>query len=399
MSVNNLHDHEPDCVEVAVKKVVQEMKTRARSEATSIPKIYAQTIRTACEHEEVTATLPTFNSIRTSLYQSRRQRYPPMPESVDDLDFSGEWAVTDKNETFYHGCRDGVFLFTTENNLDTLSRAEMFCCDGTFSICPRLFYQVFTIHCFKHDKLFPMVYFLLPNKTRETYNNDFLLLKQVSQNYGFTLMPACVKADYELPLVQSVQISFPSCAFKGCYYHFAQAIWRKVQNLGLASAYRHPQSEDKKSFRKVISLPFVPVSYVRMAWDGLKHCMPSGQAYDHFVDYFEGTWLNGNFSLSHWNVHLIGGPRTNNNLEGWHSRVKTLAGKIHLNIFEIVELFKTEQSNMEASILQLASGGTLRSKGVSRKRKEERIRKIQEKFDEGDYTLEYLGALYRWVGF
>ena len=102
MSVNNLHDHEPDCVEVAVKKVVQEMKTRARSEATSIPKIYAQTIRTACEDEEVTAILPTFNSIRTSLYQSRRQRYPPMPESVDDLDFSGEWAVTDKNETFYH---------------------------------------------------------------------------------------------------------------------------------------------------------------------------------------------------------------------------------------------------------------------------------------------------------
>ena len=117
-----------------------------------------------------------------------------------------------------------------------------------------------------HGKLFPMVYFLLPNKTRETYNNAFLLLKEVSQNYGFTLMPAC---DYELALVQSVQISFPSCDFKGCYYHFAQAIWRKVQNLGLASACRHSQSEDNKFFRKVISLPFVPVSYVRMVWDGL----------------------------------------------------------------------------------------------------------------------------------
>ena len=58
-----------------------------------------------------------------------------------------------------------------------------------------------------------------------------------------------------------------------------------------------------------------------------------------------------------------------------------------MNIFELVELFKTEQSNMEASILQLASGGTPRSKGVSRRRKEERIRKIQEKFDEGDYAI------------
>ena len=82
--------------------------------------------------------------------------------------------------------------------------------------------------------------------------------------------------------------------------------------------------------------------------------MPNGQAYDDFVDYFERTWLNGNFSLSQWNVHSIDGPHTNNNLKGWHSRVKTLAGKAHLNIFEMVELFKTEQSHMEASILQLA---------------------------------------------
>ena len=81
-----------------------------------------------------------------------------------------------------------------------------------------------------------------------------------------------------------------------------------------------------------------------------------------------------------------------NNLDGWHSRVKTLAGKAHLNIFEMVELFKTEQSHMEASILQLAAGRAVRSKGPSRKRKErknkeekkEKIKKIEDKFDAGN---------------
>ena len=62
-----------------------------------------------------------------------------------------------------------------------------------------------------------------------------------------------------------------------------------------------------------------------MAWGGLVAKWPNGQAYDDFVDYFERTWFNGNFGLSKWNVHLLDGPRTNNNLEGWHSRVKTLA--------------------------------------------------------------------------
>ena len=73
----------------------------------------------------------------------------------------------------------------------------------------------------------------------------------------------------------------------------------------------------------------------------------------------------------------------------WHSRVKTLAAKAHLNVFEMVELFKKEQSHMGASILQLAAGRTVISKGPSKKRKEERI-KMEDKFDGGDYILAQL---------
>ena len=73
-----------------------------------------------------------------------------------------------------------------------------------------------------------------------------------------------------------------------------------------------------------------------------------------------------------------------------------------MNVLEMVELFKTEQSHLEASILQLAAGTTVRSKGPSRKRKEERVKnlKMEDKFDAGDYILvEYLSAISRWVGF
>ena len=34
--------------------------------------------------------------------------------------------------------------------------------------------------------------------------------------------------------------------------------------------------------------------------------------------------------------------RTNNHVEGWHSRLKKVVGKAHPNIFEIVEVFKKE---------------------------------------------------------
>ena len=51
------------------------------------------------------------------------------------------------------------------------------------------------------------------------------------------------------------------------------------------------------------------------------------------------------------------GPRTNNNLEGWHNKVKKIAGKGHLNIFEMVELFKFKQASSEV----LMAGGAVRS--------------------------------------
>ena len=47
-----------------------------------------------------------------------------MPESVEDLDFTGEWAVTDKSATFFHECRDGVFMFTTEQILNIQQKED-----------------------------------------------------------------------------------------------------------------------------------------------------------------------------------------------------------------------------------------------------------------------------------
>ena len=40
-------------------------------------------------------------------------------------------------------------------------------CDGTFSVAPDVFYQVYTIHGVIENAVIPLVYALLPNKTQE----------------------------------------------------------------------------------------------------------------------------------------------------------------------------------------------------------------------------------------
>ena len=43
---------------------------------------------------------------------------------------------------------------------------------------------------------------------------------------------------------------------------------------------------------------------------------------------------------------------TKHHVEGWHNKINRAAGKGHPNIFELVELFKTEQANTEVCLAQ-----------------------------------------------
>ena len=73
-----------------------------------------------------------------------------------------------------------------------------------------------------------------------------------------------------------------------------------------------------------------------------------------------------------------------------------IAGKNHLNIFEIVELFKKEQTSTEVEIRQLMAGETRRRQAPRRRNKDIRIKAIVDNFD--NYTIiDYLTALSYWV--
>ena len=94
---------------------------------------------------------------------------------------------------------------------------------------------------------------------------------------------------------------------------------------------------------------------------------------------------------------MIEGPKTNNHAEEWHRKINRAAGKAHPNIFELVELFKTEQANTEVNtgvcLAQLAAGGAVRN---TRKK----YSTIAEEFEKGDYTLEeYMDGINKWMGF
>ena len=299
---------------------------------------------------------------------------------------------------FLLGSQNDIHVFATEDNLKILAEADELYMDGTFRITPRLFYQVFTVHAFKDGQQFPLAYCLLPVKSREVYNECFTMLKSACQDRSLDVLPRKITIDFELGLLQAVKLQFPTAKIQGCFYHYSQSIWRKVQNLGLQTTYRDDPTF-KAFVSKMVALSFCPKSFVQVVWMGLKAEAPEVHCIEELESYFENTWLNGSYPIDIWNYHKVDGPRMNNAVEGWHSKINHVACKPHSTIFEVVKLFKEEQATTEIELQELASGGATSTRRKYRKR-ERRIVTIIEKFDSRDYSLnEYINSLSKWMSF
>ena len=56
--------------------------------------------------------------------------------------------------------------------------------DGTFKVCPELFFQLYIVHGQRGGRISPCVFALLPNKTKATYIRFFRELFNILNNIG-----------------------------------------------------------------------------------------------------------------------------------------------------------------------------------------------------------------------
>ena len=145
-------------------------------------------------------------------------------------------------------------------------------------------------HSMKYGKQIPFAYCLLPGKSRGIYLRAFELVKQKSRTLGCIMSPAEILTGFELAIIQEIELSFPSSQVNGCFFHFTQAVNRKISKLGLQIAYRADASFCC-FIRQTIALAFVPVRNVRLAWLEVKATAPNLHRVDEFITYFEETTL------------------------------------------------------------------------------------------------------------
>ena len=87
-----------------------------------------------------------------------------------------------------------------------------------------------------------------------------------------TLLPTrnvqTITLDFEAAMWQAAEV-FPIVAQLGCFFHWSQAIWWKVQELGLQRAY----ISDEKThayIRQLLSLPYLPCEHIAPIFERLE---------------------------------------------------------------------------------------------------------------------------------
>ena len=337
----------------------------------SVKEIFLSTIDAAAErlltnHPEaqVGAPLPTYDQVSTILQKARSSVRPPLPSSRAAIELGEAYTKTTNGQNFLlfnEGTTDRILGFSTNELIIALCNASTVFMDGTFRVVPEIFSQLYTLHGFYKDCMIPMAYFLLPNKDKDTYKRMFGLLKTHALSLGLTFNPPGFQLDFESSALLAIKETFPSAHRKGCFFHFTQCIWRKVQKFGLQADYKDP--EVKRLVRSIGTLALTPLERLDEAWmeidaqsPGLDH--PSYEKTLRLKQYFIETWMENDeeFPRSLWNHYGNFSARTTNHLEGWHRALNRKVGKSHVNLFVMIEHLQKQERKFRTAMLQLRNG-------------------------------------------
>ena len=394
------HNHQVDDAVVNRNIILDEMKVEIQRDPTvPIRRVYDLVLRRMQQRGVVNIQIPAYNSVRSILNRARNEDMPPIPRNIRQVQIHGNWALTWANDLYilHQDNVNGVIVFATDADLVLLDQAECVYVDGTFRSAPRPYIQFFTIHGRVNAYVLKLVCGLLIDKQAPSYELVFRTIDaRIQLMLGHQWNPPQIVTDFEGGIISALRNVFPGRPIRGCYFHFAKAVWSHVQELGLVPVFNN-NPDVMMIIKKLMAIGFVPLNLIRMNYGLLRNgqnvpaliaLFPQLQV---FFTYFENTWVNANshFPPILWNVYQRPMEfRTNNAVESFNRVWNAAVGVRHPSLWLFIRVLKDKQAAHEATKQNMINGVPPPPRRRKWRQLEAHINRLQTQYRNGQRTVD-----------
>lgn len=226
-----IHNHEPKSHDLNVTKANNTLKSMANSSFLCPSQIIQHSIINTCETSR--DFLPSKDAQNVKIKRVRKANNTYIePKTIDDIDiplslYTAEGALFILSEVQVGS--EYFITMGTKESLNFLAKSDFWIMDGTFAVVPSMMRQLFSIHGKVEGVVVPLIFCLMTKKSKKCYESFFNNLKYVAEQYKIVLKPKRIMCDFEIGISKAAQKCFPSAVGQGCFFHFSQIIWRKIQ--------------------------------------------------------------------------------------------------------------------------------------------------------------------------
>jgi hypothetical protein len=186
-----------------------------------------------------------------------------------------------------------------------------------------------------------------------------------------------------------------------CYFHVGQAIQRWITGNGLQAYYNKDESSLKVYVGLVRALGFLPINDVINGYQLLRESDHYQQIRirgeeQHLMNNINAlhTYLTRNYindiNIPQWNVHELNDHRTNNDMEGYHHRLRERFTNRITNFWGFMLFMLNESCIMHAILTRMRGGEVMQGRRKVYRRNEERILQLKVNYENDHDILVFL---------
>lgn len=197
---------------------------------------------------------------------------------------------------------------------------------------------------------YPLVYIMMTRKTQKAYEHA---LRYVHENV-FPLRCEAMITDYEIGMRKAVREVVPDIKQLGCWFHYAQAIRRKIASLSALFILVRTDEKIRNIYYKIICLALLPHDKIEKAFNELAlEGLQLTKEFTPFVKYFQNQWLK-RVGVKGFSVFLEE-TRTTCAAEGYNGKLGKRF-RTHPNFFVFIESLQWEELAKSNALEQHING-------------------------------------------